>query len=554
MPYSFTQIEKDRSRTISLAFLFLIFMYFVSSWLIYFVVANLWRFESWKDSYEYQIGESMKLLGLDWASIGFIFIISAIIALLHFAYTTSDLIPKISGILQAEPLDLKDRYHKMFRNILDEVSVATGGTKIEGVVIPTTALNAFAIADFDGRNVIGVTEGLLYRLNRAQLEAVVGHEAAHIVSGDCLTTTVTTSIYSLYSGIMKGISKVMTRETSEYGGRYVFILYVVYFLLAIMQGLSYLGSMFISREREYRADAISVRLTRDPLSLAEALYKIAYKWRGAGLAAQELEAIFILNPQYELQDEKEGFLANLYSTHPPILSRLNILLDLAHVDKKTLVENVDLSQKRFKEPVPTQGTMPAQKGWFIFQDGKWNGPMAAALLASYPQLTAESWIMSTDSPDIMMAYQVDEIKNMKEAVHNGDRTLCPKCQVIMTTLIYEDREVRKCNLCHGTFLHEKDIKRIIIRQDVEFPENIIKLANVLQDDMNKARVKEVRRDPAKLLPCPVCSGKAKVPIVMNRLFYTLAYPVEVDRCLECGMYWFDKDELEILQYLIEKNT
>jgi heat shock protein HtpX len=553
MPYSFTQIEKERSRTISWAFLFLIFMYFVSTWVIVFIVKNIIYLQNREN-----ILDQFGFVPLNAPSSFFILVIAFVIGFFHFQYTTSNLIPKISTILEAEPLDLNDRYHKMFQNILDEVSIATGGTKIEGFVIPTAALNAFAITDFDGRNIIGVTEGLLYRLNRAQIEAVVGHEAAHIVSGDCLSTTVTTSIYALYSGIMKGIESVLggrrrysSREGS--GGQLIVIVMVVYILIALMRFLSFWGGMFISRQREYRADAIAARLTRDPLSLAEALYKIAYKWRGAGLAADELEAIFILNPQYKFKDEQEDFFSNLFSTHPPVANRLKILLDMGNLDEKALAERVDQEIERPKETVPTVTTSPQPQCWFIFNEGIWNGPMTLTALNAFPQMSAESLIKSTYSSEVKMAYQMDEIKTAKADSQTNHPILCPKCQIAMNTVDYEGREVFKCNLCQGTFLHEGDIRRLIIRRDVEFTEPIKKWAEALQDNMNKANIQDVKRDPKTLLNCPKCSV-GKVPIVMNKLFYTMAYPVEVDRCFECGMYWFEKDELEVLQYMIEKNT
>ncbi|HQL41695.1 MAG TPA: hypothetical protein PLO93_05320, partial [Candidatus Omnitrophota bacterium] len=93
----------------------------------------------------------------------------------HWVFTVNGLVEKILGILKAERLNPEDKYHAVFRNIIDEVSVATGGVRIEGVVIPVCAMNAFAISDFSGRNVIGVTEGLLARLSRAQLKTVVDH-------------------------------------------------------------------------------------------------------------------------------------------------------------------------------------------------------------------------------------------------------------------------------------------------------------------------------------------------------------------------------------------
>ena len=60
---------------------------------------------------------------------------------------------------------------------MDEVSIAIGGRPIEAMVIRSASMNAFALEDFSGRAIIGITEGLLSRLNRAPIEAVVAHEA-----------------------------------------------------------------------------------------------------------------------------------------------------------------------------------------------------------------------------------------------------------------------------------------------------------------------------------------------------------------------------------------
>ena len=108
------------------------------------------------------------------------------------------------------------------------------------------------------------------------------------------------------------------RVNARGGGAVIIFLLLIYSLLAFTKFLSQLVRLFISRQREYRADAIAVRLTRDPLSLAEALYAIGYRWRGGGLPAQELESIFIVNPVYSRLDEGKGFVPDMFSTHPPL--------------------------------------------------------------------------------------------------------------------------------------------------------------------------------------------------------------------------------------------
>ena len=69
------------------------------------------------------------------------------------------------------------------------------------------SINAFSIADFDHTPVIGVTEGLLMRFKRPQIEAVVAHEAAHILKGDSLDTTMMLSLFNLPLEILKDMAE-----------------------------------------------------------------------------------------------------------------------------------------------------------------------------------------------------------------------------------------------------------------------------------------------------------------------------------------------------------
>src|SRR3989338_5039561 len=162
MPYSFTQIEEDKTKTIGFVFFFLLFFYFASFWLIALVTKNFFL-------HEYTSPGPGGFFSLNFRD-SFIVLAAALLAgYAHWTYTTSNLAAKISGILKAEPLNKNDTYHQRLQNIIDEVSVATGGRKIEGMVIPTSAMNAFALMDFESHAVIGATEGLLARLTRAQL-------------------------------------------------------------------------------------------------------------------------------------------------------------------------------------------------------------------------------------------------------------------------------------------------------------------------------------------------------------------------------------------------
>ncbi len=121
--------------------------------------------------------------------------------------STDQLVERVLTAVLARPIDPEDVYHMRLKNIIEEVSVATGGShQIEAYVMPTPAMNACAIADFSGRAAIAVTEGLLARLTRAQLEAVIGHEAAHVASGDSLTKSVFCGLFGLHEEALKRLS------------------------------------------------------------------------------------------------------------------------------------------------------------------------------------------------------------------------------------------------------------------------------------------------------------------------------------------------------------
>ncbi|HLF18031.1 MAG TPA: zinc metalloprotease HtpX [Candidatus Omnitrophota bacterium] len=556
MPYSFTQIEEDKTRTIGFVFSFLILFYFLAFWGIAMVVANAIAYSE-IPTYEQQ---SFVFFFLDFPTTLIILAIACVVGYGHWSYTTSNLIKKMLGVLGAEKLNEKDTYHQMFRNILDEVSVATGGVKIEGVIIPTMAMNAFALSDFEGHHVLGTTEGVLARLSRAQIEAIVGHEVAHIVSRDCLATTVTSSIFALYGGLLKGIELMLrgSGRRSSYssrgrgsGGGAVAVILLIYILLLLTKFLSHLVRMFISRQREYRADAISVRLTRDPLSLAEALYAIAYHWRGQELTAQEMEAIFIVNPQYAYLDEHEGIFAELFSTHPPVEKRLGILLEMAHADVEQLVQGVKKLENKPRTQVPEAVGIDTK--WMVHKDGRWQGPFELVQMATFDWIEPQTWIKRLDEDKVKPAYEDQALAGvlghsdeMKEASEK-----CPRCHLALSKVYYEGVELEKCPFCHGVLVHENDVKRIIIRQDVGFSEKVKHIAETIKKTADMFMAPAIKRNPQTLFTCPKCNHPRNK---MHRMFYTEVYKVEMDRCFACGSIWFDHDELEVLQYLIEEAT
>lgn len=486
MPFSFTEIEQQKTRKIVFLFIFLVFFYFLSA---LFVVV------SFKIGYYFDAASHLRIFSSHfsiWPSPPAVFItliLALIVAVIHWYYSTRNLIDKMLSYLNAQPLDKEDIYHQRFKNVVDEVSVAIGGRKIECCLMNSNALNAFALADFEGRAVIGVTEGLLVKLNRRQLEAVVGHEAGHIASGDCSATTVTSSLFELYAQALK-VLKQFTRGRNRTGLPVLFLILA----LSITKSLTFMINMFISREKEYRADAISSRLTRDPLSLAEALYLISNNWRGGGAAGDELSSIFIISPSWNNFDEGEGFFANLFSTHPPIAKRINTMLDMGHSNITAL--------------------------------GKTKGDIA------------QREEMVTSQVQKMVSQQLPWVAGQ-----------CPKCHQNLVEVLYEGVPTWRCQFCGGHLINQNRFPRIMSREIVTLRPEIAKLAKAMREGAKEADYSGPRISRPSQFSCPLCNKK------MAREFYSAIYPLkmELDQCRACSAIWFDKDELELAQYFSQVN-
>lgn len=282
--------------------------------------------------------------------------------------------------INASSPDPEDGIHKRLMNIVDEIHIVTGNKRqIRSFVVPSLSMNALAVADLKGEAVIAITEGLLSRLTRPQLEAVVAHEAYHILSGDCLETSIAASLFGMYVSAVEKMTD--SREEGSSG------LFPSFMLFWILVKLSNLLSLFISREREYRADAASVRMTRNPLAMAEALHLLSRNWTGVGMISNGLEMLCIVSPQTTDLDESEGWWADLMSTHPPIRKRIEILLRMAHASISEFEEKAD-SKTETQDISDDGGTIYyALDAWH-----RWQGPYSIAALSTLPWLSPRTWI------------------------------------------------------------------------------------------------------------------------------------------------------------------
>jgi heat shock protein HtpX len=237
------------------------------------------------------------------------------------------------GLSRAKKISRDD--HPRLYNVVEEMKIASGLEKMPDIyIIDDPALNAFATGRDPNRAAVAITSGLLQKLNRDELQGVIGHEISHIKNRDVLLMAI--------SGVLLGTIVILAwyatriiffgavfggRRSSSSGGGYgqLIILVVGIVLMILAPIIAQLIYFAISRKREYLADASSALYTRYPEGLASALEKLAASTSQLKTANKATAPMYIINPF-----RKKGMSAsNLTSTHPPVSERIRILRSMA---------------------------------------------------------------------------------------------------------------------------------------------------------------------------------------------------------------------------------
>lgn len=228
----------------------------------------------------------------------------------------------------AKPVD--ERTAPQLVNVVRELSIAANVPMPKVYLIDDTAPNAFATGRDPAHASIAVTRGLLEKLDREELQGVVAHELSHVRNFDIR--------FALLVGVLVGsvalLADMFLRWTWWTGGRRsgrrdggggAALLFVIAVLLAIVAPLAArLVQLAVSRQREYLADASAVELTRNPYGLQRALAKIAADREVLEVANRATQHLYFANPIKKWEERS----SSLWSTHPPIIDRINRLRQL----------------------------------------------------------------------------------------------------------------------------------------------------------------------------------------------------------------------------------
>jgi heat shock protein HtpX len=189
-----------------------------------------------------------------------------------------------------------------------------------GIGMPEVAIydgepNAFATGAFKNSALVAVSTGLLQSMTKEEVEAVIGHEIAHVANGDMVTMTLiqgvmNTFVYFLSRVIGTVIDSAMRRGNDSGPGMASFAISMV--LQVVLGFLASIVVAWFSRYREFKADAGAAGLMGQSRSMQAALMRLG------GMTPGEL-------PKTMAAMGIAGGLGKLFSTHPPMEERIAAL-------------------------------------------------------------------------------------------------------------------------------------------------------------------------------------------------------------------------------------
>jgi len=232
----------------------------------------------------------------------------------------------------------KKLIERQLYNVVEELRIAAGLRYMPKIyLINAEYMNAFASGYSEKSALVAITKGLLHKLDRDELQAVMAHELSHIRHHDIkltLTASVLSNIMLIAIDLLfySMLFSDRRRRNDENGDNRLFI--VVVLMRYLLPLLTVILMLFLSRTREYMADAGAVELTRNNTPLARALIKISKDYEANqeeyAAAYNDVPQEGVRRASYIFDPTQAGIsvqktVAGLFSTHPPLKERLMAL-------------------------------------------------------------------------------------------------------------------------------------------------------------------------------------------------------------------------------------
>ncbi|MGQ8364374.1 M48 family metallopeptidase [Glaciecola sp. 1036] len=291
----------------------------------------------------------------------------------------------VAQSLGGEKIDHNTQNHqqKVLLNVVEEMAIASG-TPVPPVYLlkNENAINAFAAGYSTDDAVIGVTQGALDNLDRAELQGVIAHEFSHILNGDMRLNMRLVSV--LHGILIIALIGYRIMQTTSHSSRSKNNGNIALMGLGFVV-IGYTGVFFgniikasVSRQREYLADASAVQFTRDNQGIANALKKIGGIKSHGNLETSEARSF----SHAFFADAIKSKFGGLFSTHPPLNDRIKKL--------------DPLFRGKFKEYTPTSSGQNEQTSGFAPQPSEINTSDIGNLATQHIQ-TATNLIASIPS-------------------------------------------------------------------------------------------------------------------------------------------------------------
>ena len=231
----------------------------------------------------------------------------------------------VARMVGARPVDpaTRDPLERRLLHVIEEMSLASGIPAPRAYVLDNeNGINAFAAGRHTGDAIVTVTRGALTRLNRDELQGVMGHEFSHILNGDI-------GLNLRLIGVLQGLLLVALfgRFLTALGRPRNSSANLLALIGLVVLAIGYIGVFFgrlikasVSRQREFLADASSVQFTRNPDGIGGALRKIGGLGAEAGGAVQHIHAETLSH--MFMAPVSLSLASGLLASHPPLLERL----------------------------------------------------------------------------------------------------------------------------------------------------------------------------------------------------------------------------------------
>ncbi len=232
---------------------------------------------------------------------------------------------------EVSPETAKTLQEKQLYNVVEEMKVAAGLQYMPKVfIIEANYMNAFASGYSEKSAMVAITRGLMEKLDRAEMQAVMAHELSHIRHHDIKLTLMVAVLSNIILIVIDVLFYSMLYKRDRRDDNRLFM--VIFVLRYVLPIITVFLALFLSRTREYMADSGSVELMRDNEPMARALLKISddhtshaeeyAREYGSTAHEQVRQASYLFDPS-SIDPVKS--LSNAFMSHPTLAKRLEAI-------------------------------------------------------------------------------------------------------------------------------------------------------------------------------------------------------------------------------------